>query len=83
MYVVVSCQLLVEPPMTTRTPRRVPGVWCLLAPFWGQYSGLPPNPWPQRQMYKNSAFFFHFCSAMICTLKLVDWVLLFKHKTLP
>ena len=32
-----------------------------LAPFCGQYSGLPPNPWPQHQIYKNSAIFFTFC----------------------
>ena len=47
-----------------------------LAPFWCQYSGLPLNPWPQHQMYKKWAIFFHFCSATIRTLKLGDRVLL-------
>ena len=39
----------------TLTKRHIPTV--CLAPFWGQYSGLPPNPWPQHQMYTNSAIF--------------------------
>ena len=42
----------------TLTKRPTPTV--RLAPFWGQYSGLPPNPWSQHQMYTNSAILFTF-----------------------
>ena len=42
----------------------------LLAPFWGQYSGLPPNPWPQHQVQppgvQKFRDFFSLLEVLIC-----------------